>query len=124
MAGQYAPRGMPGAISGISGGGGGGRSIVTGKKSSVSKKTKEKLKGKKKKEKKKKDKDNGKKDEYILYITKRDGTQMHDMVHGSKAAAEAKAHKWMLAKGGSVVKSVNIRKYGSDTLGKHPKGNY
>ena len=87
-------------------GGGGGKSIVTGRKSSVSKKSE------------------AKGDEYILYITKKDGKQTHDMVRGTLAEAKDKAMKWSLAKGGRAVKSVKIRKYGSDALGKHPKGNY
>ena len=46
MVSQFADKWLPGKASGISGGGGGGRSIITGKKSSVSKKAKEKLKSK------------------------------------------------------------------------------
>ena len=115
--GDFVGRGGLGAGGGrTSTGSTGGKSIVTGRKSSVSDKAKEKLQ--------KKDKDNGEKDKYILYITKRDGTQTHDMVSGSKVAAEAKATQWALAKGGNAVKSVKIRKYGSDSLGEHPKGKY
>tara|TARA_R110002020_G_scaffold356157_1_gene568757 strand:- start:1364 stop:1696 length:333 start_codon:yes stop_codon:yes gene_type:complete len=99
--GDFAP-----SVSTVGGRVGGGKSIVTGRKSSVSKKSE------------------AKGDEYILYITKKDGKQTHDMVRGTLAEAKDKAMKWSLAKGGRAVKSVKIRKYGSDALGKHPKGNY
>ena len=65
-------------------GGGGGKSIVTGRKSSVSKKTKEKLKEKKKKE--KKEELSGKEIGKIKRIIREELYRRHDLGEKSKSA--------------------------------------